>query len=105
MWNRLLRRAGPARPGDEVGDSLRITGEIAAFQGQFWVSLVTAEGEHLIDAPRRTADPDSEELTPFDVEFTVQVSEETPACLWIYRRNVEEPTDAVRIPVVLVPEA
>ena len=93
------------QPGDEITDSLRLTGQIVAFQGQFWISLVTAEGEHLIDAPRMTMDVESEELTPFDVEFPVQpVSEPTPACVWVYRRNVPEPEDAVRVPIMIVPE-
>jgi hypothetical protein len=93
------------QPGDRINGTLRLTGQIAAFEGQFWVSLVTGEGEHLVDAPRFTTDTQSEALTPFDVDFPVQVDEETPACVWIYRRNVEEPEDAVRIPVVLVPES
>jgi Immunoglobulin-like domain of bacterial spore germination len=94
------------QPGDEIVDTLRLTGQIAAFGGQFWISLVTGEGEHLIDAPRMTMDVESEALTPFDVEFPVQpVSEDTPACVWVYRRNVVDPEDAVRVPVMIVPEA
>jgi hypothetical protein len=94
------------KPGDEITDSLHLIGQIAAFEGQFWVSLVTAEGEHLIDAPRFTTDVENEALTPFDVEFPVQpVAEDTPACVWVYRRNVPEPEDAVRVPIMIVPEA
>jgi hypothetical protein len=90
-------------PGDVIEETLRVSGEIAAFQGTVWISVVKADGEHIVDAPRMTSDPENEQLTPFDVELPAQVSESTPACVWVYRQSSPDPPEAVKIPVTLEP--
>ncbi len=89
--------------GEDISTPIRVIGDIVPLDGRFWISVVGADGQHIIDFPGRTAD--TEELTPFELEVPFSVFEDTPACLWVYRRNVEEPAEAVRIPIDLVPTA
>ena len=92
------------QPGDEVSSPIGITGSAVAFQDTVWVSVVKADGEHIIDYPGRTTELGVENtLTPYEVSVPFTVIEETPACLWVYRQDVEEPADAIRIPLILVP--
>ena len=91
------------RKGDDISTPIRVSGEIVPLDGRFWISVVGADGQHIIDFPGNAAD--SEELVPFDLEVPFTVFEETPACLWVYRMQVDEPADAVRIPINLVAEA
>lgn len=92
------------QPGDEVSSPIVITGSAVAFQDTVWVSVVKADGDRIIDYPGRTTELGVENtLTPYEVSVPFTVIEKTPACLWVYRRDVAEPTDAIRIPLVLVP--
>ena len=88
-------------PGDDISSPLTVKGEIDAFQQQFWVSVVKADGQHVIDYPARSRDLEEGKLSPFEVSVPFSSGEESAACLWVYRRNVENPDDAVRIPVLL----
>lgn len=94
-------------PGDRVEAPFHTTGEVAVFQKMFWVTVIKADGERVIDYPVRVetgdATPDGQTLLPYEEDIAFYIEEETPACLWVYRRLVEEPADAVRIPVVLIP--
>ena len=88
-------------PGDEISSPLTVKGAIDAFQQQFWVSVVKADGEHVIDYPARSRDLEEGKLSPFEVSVPFSSGESAAACLWVYRRNIENPDDAVRIPVLL----
>ncbi len=88
--------------GEEVRPPIRVSGEIVAPDGRFWISVVGADGQHIIDYPGNAEA--SEDPVPFTLEVPFSVFEDTPACLWVYRENVEDPQDALRIPIELVPE-
>lgn len=88
--------------GDDISTPIRVSGEIVPLDGRFWISVVDAGGRHIIDFPGRIAD--SEEFVPFELEVPFSVFDDTPACLWVYRLNVDDPADALRIPIDLVPE-
>lgn len=89
--------------GDDIRTPIRVTGDIVPLDGRFWISVVSADGQHIIDFPGRTAD--TEELIPFELQVPFSVFEDTPACLWVYRGSVEDPGNAVRVPIDLVPTA
>ena len=94
-------------PGDRIEAPFHSTGEVAVFQEMFWITVIKADGQRIINYPVRVDDGDAEAdgqtLFPYDVSVPFFVQEETRACLWVYRRNVEEPEEAVRVPVVLIP--
>jgi len=94
-------------PGDRVEAPFHTAGEVAIFQEMFWVTVIKADGERVIDYPVKIhvddATPDGQTLLPYEADIAFYIEEDTPACLWVYRRLVEEPEDAVRIPVVLIP--
>jgi hypothetical protein len=90
-------------PGDEIQSPLRVRGEVESPDGEFLISVVDAEGEHIIDYPGIGGEP--EVLSPFDQEVPFSVFEETPACLWVYLTDAPEPEDARRIPITLLPDA
>jgi hypothetical protein len=89
--------------GDDVSSPLVVTGEIVAFEQAFWVSVVNADGDHIIDYPERDRDLVEGELSAFDVNVPFTVGEETPACLWVYRINDPEPPEAIKVPITLLP--
>lgn len=88
--------------GEEVSPPIRVSGEVVALDGRFWISVVAADGQHIIDYPGNAEA--SEDPVPFTLEVPFSVFEDTPACLWVYQENVEDPQEALRIPIKLVPE-
>ena len=88
--------------GSEISSPIRVSGEIVPLDGRFWISVVGADGQHIIDYPGYAEA--SEDPMPFTLEVPFSVFEDTPACLWVYRENVEDAPDALRIPIELVPE-
>lgn len=101
----ILRIVSP-EPGEEVSSPIVVSGSAQAFQGTVWVAVVKADGEHVIDYPgKTTGDGEERTLAPYEISVPFTVIEDTPVCLWVYRRNVPEPVDARRIPIVLVPSA
>lgn len=100
----LVEITAPAA-GDTVKSPLRVTGQINAIgepgqQGTFWVSLVLPDGTHIIDYPSRATQ--SGQLVSFDQSVPFSYFESTPACVWIYRENIDG-AEARRIPVTIDP--
>ena len=89
------------KPGAAVSSPLKVAGSINALGGRFYISLVTADGMHVIDYPARSEEPDS--LVPFEQQIPFSYFEETPACVWVYRENIDS-ADTIRIPVVIQPQ-
>jgi hypothetical protein len=92
--------------GDEVTSPLTVSGEIDTIGQEFWISAVTAEGDHVISYPARSRDLEEGTMSPFEISVPFTVGEETPVCIWVYRENVQNVTDqdeAVRIPVRFLP--
>lgn len=88
--------------GAEVSSPLKVTGSVNALGGTFFISLVTADGSHVIDYPVHASKPDS--LVPFEQQIPFSYFEQAPACVWIYRENADV-ADSIRIPVVIQPQA
>ena len=94
------------KEGDEVSSPLTVTGEIDTIGQEFWISAVTADGDHVIDYPARSRDLEEGTMSPFEISVPFTVGEETPVCIWVYRENVQNVTDqdeVVRIPVLFLP--
>ncbi len=97
-----LVRVDSPDPGAEISSPITVSGEVDAFQQQFWISVVKPDGEHVIDYPARSRDLEEGKLSPFEFSVPFSTGETTPACLWVYRRNLEDPDDAVRVPIKLL---
>lgn len=88
--------------GAAVSSPLKVVGSVNALGGTFYISLVTADGSHIIDYPVHASKPDS--LVPFEQQIPFSYFEEAPACVWVYRgTGVVE--DSIRIPVVIQPQS
>ena len=97
----LVEITAPA-PGAAVSSPMRVTGSVNALGGTFFISLVTADGSHVIDYPVHASKPDS--LVPFEAQIPFSYFEQVPACVWVYRQN-SDMSDSIRIPVVIQPQA
>lgn len=99
----VIQVAAP-QAGDQISSPLRVSGNIDALDGRFWIAVVLADGSHVIDYPGDGGETEGT-LAPFSEEVPFTVTEPTDACLWVYRQDTPEPDDAVRVPIVLIPEA
>jgi hypothetical protein len=97
----FVKVSAPAS-GIGVQSPIRVTGQVNAPDGLFYVSVVAGDGTHIIDYPAHTAKGGG--LAPFDQQVPFSIFETTPACLWVYRNRADS-GDAVRIPIVLEPSA
>jgi hypothetical protein len=87
--------------GSSVQSPLKVTGTVNSADGLFFIAVVLANGTHVIDYPGQSSKGSSP--APFSQQVPFSIFESTPACLWVYPRNVSDPADAVRIPIVLEP--
>lgn len=89
--------------GDEVTSPLTVRGRVAAFEATFQITLYDADGEEIADQFGMSLE--GQTLAPFEEQVLFSVTEETPACLWVYEQSAEdgEPIHVVQIPVILVP--
>jgi hypothetical protein len=88
-------------PGAGVSSPLTVKGSINALGGTFFISLVTADGSHVIDYPVQSSQSDS--LVPFEQQIPFSYFEQVPACVWVYRENIDS-AESIRIPVVIQPQ-
>ena len=90
-------------PEARIESPLTVTGRIAAFEAQFWVSVFDKGGDPIINYPGRAQA--GQELSPFEETVPFTVPEDTPACLWVYERSARDglPIHVVQIPLTLVP--
>lgn len=90
-------------PGDEITSPVEVTGQIAAFEATFRIALYGATGAEIVDVQGTSIE--GQTLAPYSesVEFTV--TEETPACLWVYEASAMDgrSINVVQVPVVLLP--
>jgi hypothetical protein len=86
--------------GAAITSPLDVKGSINAPGGTFFISLVTADGQHIIDYP---AHSQTDTFVPFEQQVPFSIFEQTPACVWVYRQNADD-LDTVRIPVVIQPQ-
>jgi hypothetical protein len=84
-----------------VESPLKVTGTVNSTDGLFFMAVALADGRHAIDYSGHSSQSGS--LAPFSQQVPFSIFESTPACLWVYPRNVPDPVDAVRIPIVLEP--
>jgi hypothetical protein len=89
--------------GDSVTSPLTVSGQIAAFEAQFNITLYDADGDPIVDVPAMSEEGNT--LAPFSTDIEFEVSEETPACLWVYDISEAdgEPSQVAQVPLTLLP--
>ena len=89
--------------GDEVSSPLSVTGQIAAFEATFKITIYDVDGNVLGDLTGMSSE--GQTLAPFAEEVSFAVTEETPACLWVYEASARDgsPIHVLQIPLLLAP--
>ena len=90
-------------PFDEVTSPVQVTGQIAAFEATFQVTIYDAQGNELAD--QFAMSNEGQTLAPFSTSVSFTVTEDTPACLWVYEASAQDgrPIHVVQIPLTLLP--
>jgi len=98
-----LNRVDSPSPGDTVSSPITVSGEIAAFEAAFRITIFDADGEIIADETGMSAE--GQTLAPFTEYVPFSVDEETPACIWVYENSARdgEPVNVVQVPVTLEP--
>jgi hypothetical protein len=89
---------------DSVTSPVTVSGRIVAFEAQFNIAIFDASGDIIVDVPARSAE--GQVLSPFNAEVFFDISEDTPACIWVYDVSGADgttPVNVVQIPVTLQP--
>jgi hypothetical protein len=89
--------------GDSVISPVTVSGRFAAFEAQFNITIFDAAGNKIADVPARSQE--GQVLSPFSEDVFFPVTEETPACIWVYDASPRDgsPIDVVQVPVTLKP--
>jgi hypothetical protein len=89
--------------GDEVSSPLTVRGQVAAFEATFQITLFEEDGDILGDIVGMSSE--GQTLAPFEEEVSFSVTEETPACLWVYESSARDgsPVNVLQMPLLLVP--
>ena len=89
--------------GDEVASGFRVQGRIRAFEATFRITIFDAAGNAIADETDMSSE--GQTLAPFQRDVTYSVSQETPACLWVYESSARDgsPINVRQIPLILLP--
>jgi hypothetical protein len=88
---------------DSVTSPVTISGQILAFEAQFRITIFDTEGDQVADVSAMS--DEGQVLSPFSEDVTFSVTEETPACIWVYDLSEADgsPINVGQIPVTLSP--
>ena len=89
---------------DSVTSPVTVSGRIVAFEAQFNITVFDAGGNQIADVPARSEE--GQVLSPFSKDVFFSVTEETPACVWVYDVSEADgvtPLNVVQVPVILQP--
>ena len=89
--------------GDPVTSPVTVRGKVAAFEATFKITIYDAVGATIADVTAMSQE--GQTLAPYEVEVPFSVTEETPACLWVYEASARDglPIHVLQIPVTLQP--
>lgn len=90
-------------PSDMVTSPLQVTGKIAAFEAQFNIAIKDAGGNDIATAAGHSSE--GQTLAPFSESISFSVSQETPACLWVFDFSAQDgqPSMVHQVPIILEP--
>jgi hypothetical protein len=89
--------------GDSLSSPITVRGRVAAFEATFRITLYDEDKNQLADITGMSSE--GQTLAPFEEQISFSVTEETPACLWVYEASARDglPINVVQIPVILIP--
>ena len=98
-----VAEVGSPSAGDSVTSPVTVSGQMNAFEAQFNITIFGADGSKIADVPARSAE--GQVLSAFSEDVFFSVTEETPACVWVYDASPMDgsPIDVVQITVTLQP--
>jgi len=90
-------------PGDAVNSPVAVSGQIAAFEAAFKITIYDAAGNIIADVNGLAEE--GQTLSPFSEEVEFNVSTSTPACLWVYTLSAADSSvqDVGQVPILLLP--
>ncbi len=93
------------RAGDTVTSPVTISGQVAAYEATYLISIFDAAGDPIVETFGTAEAGGPGELAPFSSEVAFDVDEATPACIWVYEESVQDggPVHVGQIPVTLSP--
>ena len=89
-------------PGDEVASAFRVQGRILAFEATFRITIFDAAGNTIADETAMSSE--GQTLAPFSEDIAYSVTQDTPACLWVYENSARDgsPIHVRQIPLLLL---
>jgi hypothetical protein len=98
-----LNRVDVPLAGESLTSPFTVSGQIAAFEATFQITIFDADGNQIADQVAMSEEGQVVSVFSEDVGFLV--SEETPACIWVYEASAADGSavNVVQIPVILQP--
>lgn len=92
-------------PFTEVTSPVTVSGQVNAFEATYQVTIFDADGAPLVETFGTAQQPDIGIIGPFSSDVEFDVSEPTPACIWVFEESARDgsPINVGQIPVVLLP--
>jgi hypothetical protein len=89
--------------GDVVASPVTVQGRVAAFEATFRITIFDAAGNTIADETAMSSE--GQTLATFQKDVGFSVTQETPACLWVYDSSARDgsPIHVRQIPLVLLP--
>jgi hypothetical protein len=89
--------------GDVVSSPITVEGRVASFEATFRITIFDAAGNAIADETAMSSE--GQTLAPFQKDVAFSVSQETPACLWVYESSARDgsPVNVRQVPLVLLP--
>lgn len=91
------------RPGDAVSSPITVSGQIAAFEATFKITIFAADGSPITDVVGMSQQ--GQVLSPFSEEVGFTTAVPKPACLWVYEASARDgsPIHVGQVPILLLP--
>ncbi len=89
--------------GDTVTSPVTISGQVAAFEATFKITIYQADGSIIADVTGMSQE--GQTLSPFSEDVAFSVSVPKPACIWVYEASARDGSliHVGQIPVTLSP--
>ncbi len=95
------------QPGvdDTVTTPVTISGQVLAFEATYQIGIFDAAGDPVVETFGTAVGTEVGDLAPFSIDVAFSVSEDTPACIWVYEASARDgsPVHVGQIPVTLLP--